>query len=301
MRASLLSTSLFVVAAIPWLAGCPKARCPTMPHRDPVSALDALRSMKRPVRTLRAKARVEQRGGESGRIRGTVLMIVARPDRVRFDAMTQFGPAAILTSDGTRFALADLRENRYLSGPACPSNIARLLGIRMAGDEVARLLLGDTPRLDATSRSLACTGDGTYLVSLEGSDGRRQEVELAVRAADRDAPPEEQHLRLVRSQLFGEDGRTVWTARFEDYRVVPDPRSEAVPKQGVALPFEIYFDHARDDAEVRVRFQSIELNVEVPPRAFQGSPRPGMPSEVVPCEGGRSTPAPDHLLESARP
>ncbi len=30
------------------------------------------------------------------------MMFVERPDRVRFDAVTQFGPALSLTSDGDR-------------------------------------------------------------------------------------------------------------------------------------------------------------------------------------------------------
>ena len=60
--------------------------------------------MRRPARVFRGDARVDRRDAE-GRIRGTVLMILERPDRVRFDAMTQFGPAAVLTSDGETFAL----------------------------------------------------------------------------------------------------------------------------------------------------------------------------------------------------
>ncbi|MCG8555331.1 MAG: hypothetical protein MJD61_08600, partial [Proteobacteria bacterium] len=54
------------------------------------------------VRGLQAEARVDQRGTE-GRVRGTVWMFVERPSRVRFDVMTQFGPASVLTSDGRVF------------------------------------------------------------------------------------------------------------------------------------------------------------------------------------------------------
>jgi hypothetical protein len=49
--------------------------------------------------------------------------------RLRFDAMTQFGPAAILTSDGQRFAYSDLRSRRFLTGETCERNIARFLEI----------------------------------------------------------------------------------------------------------------------------------------------------------------------------
>src|SRR5688572_27303436 len=133
--------------------GCSGASCPTHPHPSADSALRAHRALRSPALAIRAEARVDQRGRD-GRIRGTVLMFIERPENVRFDAMTQFGPAAILTSDGTGFALTDLRENRYLVGQTCPRNIARLLGIPLAGSEVTRLLLGDTPFIEHDGESL---------------------------------------------------------------------------------------------------------------------------------------------------
>ncbi len=219
------------------LCGCPGKPCPTMPIRQAGTALDYLRSMRSHVHSMRAEASVDQRGAH-GRIRGRIDMFVERPDHVRFDAMTQFGPAATLTSDGRAFALNDIRESRYLTGPTCPANIARLLGIPMSGEDVARFLFGDTPLIDAQDRSVRCTGDGTYLVTLRASDGRRQEVEIDVRDADRRSPPAEQRLRLVRSELFDAHGHSLWRVELDDYRVLTDPRSQATPKLGVAMPFK---------------------------------------------------------------
>ncbi len=259
-------------------AGCGPS-CPVQPHTDPARAIAFHRGLREHASVIRAEATVDQRG-EDGRIRGTVLMFVERPDHVRFDAMTQFGPAAILTSDGARFALTDLRENRYLTGRSCPANIARLLGIRMSGEEVARFLRGDTPLIEATDVTLECSDDGTYLI-VRRNGPLRQEIELDVRESDRELPPEAQHLRLVRSELFDAEG-TVWRARFDDYRVVRDPRSEA--GLGVAMPFRVHFEHPREDADTLVRFQEIDMNVEVPGEAFQQSPRPGIGVEEVACE-----------------
>ena len=114
------------------MTGCPSPPCPTLPFGEAVEVLSSYRDMRRPARVLRAEARVDRRD-ETGRVRGTVLMYIERDDRVRFDVMTQFGAAAILTSDGERFALTDLRENQYLEGPTCPANIERLLGLRFLG------------------------------------------------------------------------------------------------------------------------------------------------------------------------
>ncbi|MFW5876045.1 MAG: hypothetical protein ACOCXM_04860 [Myxococcota bacterium] len=261
-----------------FLAGCGGPPCPVFPQTNPTEALSMHRQTRGHVQSVRGEARVDQRGKE-GRIRGTVFMFVERPDRVRFDAMTQFGPAAILTSDGETFSLTDLREDRYLYGPTCPSNIARLLGIPLSGAEVSRLLIGDTPRIDVASERIECR-EGAYVVSIEGTDGRRQHIELAIRAEDRELPPQEQHLRLVRSQVYRADGKTEWKATFSEHRVVDDPRSE----YGVAMPFEIRFEHPRHGADVLLKFQDIDLNVPPPEGAFRQEPRPGIPAEHVACE-----------------
>lgn len=265
-------------------AGCPGKPCPTTPHTDGALALRYHRAGRSHIRAIRAEARVDQRG-EQGRIRGTVLMFVERPDRVRFDAMTQFGPAAILTSDGRRFALSDLREDRYLVGPTCPVNIGRLLGIPMSGEDVARFLFGDTPVIEATEKGIACTEDGTYLVSLRAESGRRQEIELDVREGDRELPPEQQRLRLVRSETFSAGGQTEWRVELDDYRVVEDPRSGGERRMGVAMPYRIHFFDRAHDADVILRFEDIDLNVDVPDDAFQQSARPGMAVEEVSCDG----------------
>ena len=68
--------------------------------------------MHRTISTMQLEARVEQRG-DQGRIRGTVLMLVQLPVHVRFDALTQFGPIATLTTNGELFQLLDQRESRF--------------------------------------------------------------------------------------------------------------------------------------------------------------------------------------------
>ncbi len=262
---------------LPWAAGCPST-CPAIPIESPVQALESHRGLRTRARVLRAEASVEQFASE-GRIRGTVLMFIQRPEQVRFDAMTDFGPAAILTSDGVRFALSDLRENQFLTGPTCPENIARLLGIPMSGRQVTLFLLGDSPRIEADDESIRCDG-GRYLVELEGVDGRRQELEFEVDEADLEDSPDDQRLRLRRSEVFSPGGETEWRATFDDYEIVTN-REEGV---GVALPFRVRFEHPARDADTTVRFRDIDLNVEVPDGVFQQESPPGVTVQEVSCE-----------------
>lgn len=272
---------IVVVALL--LSGCPTLPRPTLPFDEAAEAMESHRSMRRPARILRAEARVDRRDGE-GRVRGTVMMFIERDDHVRFDVMTQFGPAAILTSDGEEFALTDLRDNEFYVGPTCPSNIERLLGLRFSAPEVTRLLLGETPYIEYEERTIESVSGG-YRVVLRASDGRRQELDIGVRQSDLGAPPAAQRLRLRRSEVFAADGATEWRVTYDDYRFIEDPTDDASPRRGVAMPMTVRFVDPRVGADTQIRFQRVDLNVEVPEGAFSQSPRPGLTQHRVGCEG----------------
>ena len=141
----------------------------------------------------------------------------------------------------------------------------------MRGDELSRLILGDTPRLEGTPE-IQCTGDG-YLIEIQDAEGYRQEIVLTAREADLQAPPEEQHLRLRRTEIFDPLGETRWRVTFEDYQVVPDP---ADPEgRGVALPFTVHFEDPVRGEDTRVRFKEIELMREAPDASVFTQEAPG--------------------------
>lgn len=199
-------------------------------------------------------------------------MFLERPSRVRFDVMSQLGPAAVLTSDGESFQLTDLREGSFLSGPTCPQNLARLLGISVEAEDVLKLLTGDTPLIEVAEQHIECR-KGRYLVTLLSSDGQTQELSFSIDHADRNALPEEQRLRLRRSTVFGADGAKRWEATYDDY----------VEVGGHFFPTEVRFVDEVNDADTSVRVKSISLDPDVPDEAFQQSPRPGMSIEMAPC------------------
>lgn len=199
-------------------------------------------------------------------------MFLERPNRVRFDVMTQIGPAAVLTSDGESFQLSDLREGAFLHGPTCPENIARLLGISVDAENVLRLLTGDTPTIEATERSMECR-DGRYVVTLVAVDGTTQEVAFSVDAADQDKAPEAQRLTLRRSTERAPDGKTRWEATYDDY----------IDVEGQAFPTNVRFVDEVNDADTSVRVKSISLNPEIPEGVFRQVRGPGMSIEFASC------------------
>jgi outer membrane lipoprotein-sorting protein len=257
--------------------GCASFPRPAQPFVDANAALSAHGTVRERVQSIRAEARVDQRG-DQGRIKGTVLMFVQRPDRVRFDAMTQFGPAAILTSDGARFAYADLRSKRFMTGDTCPQNIARLLNLPLSVDQTTQLLLGGTPVIEHTAANIEWNRDGFYRISLSGEDGSRQEVDYAISENDAKLPPEQQGLRLVRSEIYTPDHKSRFRATYEDYRML------TLGDSRIAMPFQVRVEQPRAGTDTLIRFKEITLNAEVPANAFMQDPMPGMQQEEASCD-----------------
>jgi outer membrane lipoprotein-sorting protein len=273
-RAAAMRCAVLALAGL--AQACASFPAPAQPFTDPARALSLQGMARERVRSIRAEARIDQRGRE-GRIKGTVLMFAERPGRVRFDAMTQFGPAAVLTSDGQTFAYSDLRSKRYLTGATCPKNIARFLNVPLTIEQTTRLLLGGTPLIEHSQANIDWHDDGFYRVVLRGA-GQRQEIDLGIRERDAEAPPERQELRLLRSEIYDASGETDWRATYGDYRRLP------LDSYRVPMPFEVRVEQPRAGTDTLIRFKEIALNVQIPAEAFTQVPLPGMEQEEASCE-----------------
>jgi hypothetical protein len=260
------------------LLGCAGGMpAPKYPITDAKQLLERHELLSSQLNGIRAEARVDQRG-DQGRVRGTVLMFVERSGRVRFDVMTQFGPIAILTSDGTRFAYADLREKRYLSGETCPANIARLLGVPLTAAETAHFLLGGTPILEHGKSSLRWSDEGFYTAVLYGSGGERQELDFELEPTDAAAQPGAQRIALLRTELFDPKGERVWRVSYADLQAVSDGKVK------LRLPFSVRVEQTASKSDTLVRFKELKVNPTFTDEIFSQSPRPGMLEEEASCE-----------------
>lgn len=261
-----------VIASASALSGCKSgAACPATVRTDPGAAIADHQARRGGWTSLKAEARVTQ-WGRRGRIRGTVLMFLEQPNRVRFDVMTQLGPAAVLTSDGERFQLSDFRQQSFLEGETCPQNIARLLGISISPEAVLLLLTGDTVVIDSVAQSMQCR-DGTYVITLSGADGGTQELAYSVRPEDLERSPSEQRLRLRRSTERGADGAVRWEATYDDY----------IEVDGQSFPTRVRFVDEVNGANTEVRVKSISVDPDVPDDAFRQTPAAGMTMETAAC------------------
>ena len=105
---------------------------------------------------------------------------------------------------------------------------------------------------------------------------------IVMRDGDESAPPDEQRMRLRRSEVFAADGSREWRVTYDDYRFVADPRD--ADGRGVMMPFVVRFEDPRSGADTRVRFSEVDLNVEVPGDAFTQTPAPGLTRQRVGCD-----------------
>jgi hypothetical protein len=261
------------------------AQCPTVRHASAEVLFGNHVAARAHVATLRAEARVEQ-WGKKGRVRGTVLMMVARPDRVRFDAVTQFGPVLTLTSDGDTFSLTDLENRRFLTGPTCPLNIERLIGIPLEGAEVVRLLFADVPNV-APGTPVECTDEGRYRVVVHSSVGATA-YEFDVPAADLGLAPDAQRSRLVRVVHRDASGALLWRATLSDYQSVTVRGAASAPSPAPAtkfqMPFDVRIEHPSRHADTQLKFQKVDAGLALPADAFSQNVPPGMVAEQAPCE-----------------
>jgi hypothetical protein len=258
-----------VVLLVPMAVLSLGASCGGVPRprdgvRDATEMMRLMGEIRGRAHSLRARGKADHFGPD-GRVRGTVYFFVEADGRLRFEALTPLDTAAAsLASDGETFSLLDVRERVYYTGPAEPCNIARLLQIPMEGRDVATILLGGTPLIAHSRARLDWDDDGFYVLNLTGTDeGVRQRVEIA---ADR------RRLDVLRSVVKRGDD-VVWELEHEDLTRV----------SGIPFPKKIHFVNPREDADVLVQYQQIELNPELPDDAWTIPAPEGIPHRRVTC------------------
>src|SRR5438093_1160529 len=137
---------------------------------DARSALNRLHATQDCMIGVHAKKAKIDHFGKGGRVRGELLAFAIWPERIRMDIIgpMNVGIVATLASDAGRFTLSDLRERRFLFGPASARNIARLTTVPMPGHVLVSLLRGEAPVLmhQPASATVAWSRSGYYVVKI---------------------------------------------------------------------------------------------------------------------------------------
>jgi outer membrane lipoprotein-sorting protein len=227
--------------------------------------LAALHARIERLSTLRATAKVDElEGGQ--RVKVKVALIAARGGKLRLEADSPLGGnVAVLTADGSNFALLDVRNNRFLAGPATACNVARLIRLELPPDDVVAVLMGDVP-LEGTPSGVDWDPEhgGREILSLRTPDGGSEKIFLD--AGDRRWDP-------LLAERRDAQGKVVWRVthdRFADHGGIRLPEVSTVEEP----PFHV---------DAQIKFRALEPNVQLPDSVFRQDPPSGIAVEQATC------------------
>jgi hypothetical protein len=245
---------------------------------------------------LQADAKIDH-FGDRGRIRANLMMIAATPARLRMDVTSMNFLVATLTSDGHRFALADMREKRFLVGAASACNIARLTTVPLPGHALVSLLRGQAPILkhESTAGTIAWSGKGHYVVMIPSTRDATEEIHVTPRPDDFEKPWCDQRMRVLRVTVR-QYGDVLYDAELSDHRptamakeyVDPDGIDPPIPPSGefcdAELPRKIHVDVPPQDEEVVFTYENVVWNPPLREGVFTQPPPAGLPVAPVRCD-----------------
>ena len=237
------------------LAGCPKRPLDFGKDGEPKSDADLfqrVRAAELSVRSVKGEARLK---AATDRGSGTAGLFVAvkEPTSIHLEALDFFGrPQAQLVTDGTTFGLYDAQAGKYFKGPATAANLARVLPVIVPPGELAALLLGRVPRVEAEPQVKLDREKGRWVATLD-----RQTVEIE--------PPS---YRVVVSHLPG--AYDVEMGAIEEVGAIAFPRHAVLSANG---------------ARMELSWKDLELNVPPEDALFDMSPPENVPVVELDARG----------------
>ncbi len=177
---------------------------PTSQLPNAQAAIDRMRATSVCGNALQADAKLDHFAQETGRVRTELLFIAQRPASLRMDALAPVvGTVFTLTTNGHNFQVSDLRNHRFLYGPATPESIAQITHIPMPAHPLITLLMGRAPVLKHDQPNLpqpTIDWDGSggfYRVVIHGNNDALEEIHIVPHADDWKKPWSDQRMRVT--------------------------------------------------------------------------------------------------------
>lgn len=293
---------LALLAALLGATGCSSTPPPASRFPSVDAAVERMRASTSCGVAIQANAKIDH-FGKKGRVRGDLMMMVAVPQSLRMDAVSPFGVnLATLTSDGERFALADLRDKRFYTGPASACNIARLTQVPIPGPVLVDLLRGTAPVVKhgpavglPDASTIEWNPRGYYVLTIPGRNDTVEEIHLTPRPEDRGLPWASQRVRVL-EVIVRQQGLVLYRAELADHepavtaspRVDPDGIDPPIPVSGptceAELPKRIHVEVPGLREDVLFRYELVRWNPPLPRSVFTQPQQPGLEPIFVQCQ-----------------
>ena len=287
------------VLAFVALTGCGAHPPPSQfPTAD--AALQRMKDTYACARGVQGEGKIDHMG-DTGRIRGNVMLMAVDPANVRFDVYSPFGVMlATLTSDGREFAFFDMRDKQFLVGPPDPCNIARLTQVRMPAHALVQLMRGEAPLLvhqpaASTIQWSGSQSSGYYVVTIPSSNEATEILHLTPVPQDFDLPYAKQRLRVLRVIVKQRD-YVHYQADLSDHVVAttmpprqdPDGLDPDIPPSGppcrAEVPRRIHFVMPNTGDDMQFRYEDAGLNPPLVDRVFEQNVPGGVQVREVRCQ-----------------
>jgi outer membrane biogenesis lipoprotein LolB len=204
---------LILVLVIAALAGCrggflhrPKALPAAGVKLSPEQVVSQLKARQGQLTSFAARGRVTLVSPEQNAT-GTAIIKGKLPETLRVDLKDPLGRSVLsFYTDGQQVEILFPRENKLLTGPATPSNLAAFIPAGVKLPQALRLMVGDLPLSQGKPARLN-QESGMYVLEWQAPDGSLQE-RLWVSAG---------LVQPVKDEWYGPGGQLIFSAELGDY------------------------------------------------------------------------------------
>jgi len=250
-----------------WLARRPEAPPPAAGAApdSPQALIDLVSARRAAVKSLRATGKLQvtvdaRRGADIRRNRFTAsqAILAQSPSSFRLEALSPFGVAYAVASDGRELAVLIPSESVVYRGAAELGTVAAATGVAATPEDVTELLLGLPPAPELDLEHAWVSHPGSPGMGGDGSDGPIA-PEILLHATARDDPDDlvvvgfatiaaTGSLEPVLYERITGQGQLVLRARFGAYRAMP------------AGPFATRVEIQAIDSEAVLTYSDVDVN-----------------------------------------
>jgi hypothetical protein len=242
------------------LGGCARVAAPARPVQAPIAGnaavlrlARALVERSRTLNSLSTDAVMEYsvKGGQHVKARERI--IARRPASLRVEAMSPFGVALVVATNGDKLQIFEPSKNTLMYGAANAATLARFARIPMAPHDAVALLMGIVPEARAGIEPDSVENAGGMLVfTYRGPGMSRRELGF-------------QRGNLVMVRETGAGGALSYEVRYADYRDIG----------GVMFAYQVDADFPAAGTHLRLSYTRPIINGPVPDSDFVLTPGPG--------------------------